>query len=67
MEGRATSGENAESVLVIMLRMLNKKKLLRISILISLIVALVKTEPAESKTFVIVEPADRKFESLHCL
>ena len=33
----------------------------------TLIVPLVKTEPAESKTFVIIEPADRKFESLHCL
>ena len=41
--------------------------LLRISILIPLIAPLVKTEPAESKTFVITEPADRKFESLHCL
>ena len=41
--------------------------LLRISILIPLIVPLVKTEPAESKTFVIIKTADRKFESLPCL
>ena len=32
-----------------------------------LLVPLVKTEPTKSKTFVIIEPADRKFESLHCL
>ena len=41
--------------------------LLRISILILLIAPLVKTNPAESKTFVIIEPADKKFESLHRL
>ena len=33
----------------------------------SVVVPLVTTEPAESKTFVITEPADKKFESLHCL
>ena len=41
--------------------------LLRISILIPLIAPLVKTERAERKTFVIIEPVDRKFESLYCL
>ena len=41
--------------------------LLRISILIPLIAPLVKIEPAESKTFAIIEPADKKFESLHYL
>ena len=30
-------------------------------------IPLVKTEQAKSKTFVIIEPTDRKFDSLHCL